>query len=300
MLRGCFLAFILPMLPMFIGAQNYVPFPTDSARWKVSYGSGALGCPSLVAEYQYEISGDTVISSVTYHKITKTGYTNNFFCYPPDWGYVGCYREDTLKHIYFIPRSAASDTLLYDFNLSIGDTVQGYLTCFCMEPIVVDSIDSILVGNGYRRRYIVDGCNNMAQGYALIEGIGSSRGLLDCIASFESGALLDCFSDHGQTIYPDTTTFCPILIESVAETQEMKWSVYPNPAADVITFQSNDYSGRLLITITNLTGQIVRSENISASDGGFTVSRNGLPSGIYFIEILDEQGRTSRIKFAFL
>lgn len=284
-----------------LSAQSYFPFPTDSARWKVSYGSGALGCPTLVAEYQYEIIGDTIISSVTYKKISRTGYTNNIFCYPDDWGYIGCIREDTNKRIYFRSPIVNYDTLLYDFNLAVGDTLSGFLCNYCSDSIYVSSIDSVLVGSSFRKRYNLSSppqCG--AGGISIIEGIGSTRGLIDLLPSFESGSWLDCFAQNGQTLYPDTTTFCPILIESVAEPEEVKWSGYPNPATDEITFQSEAYSGNLNITITNLTAQIVRFENISAMNSGFTISRNGLESGIYFIEISDEQGRTSRIKFAFL
>ncbi len=197
-----------------IDAQTYVPFPTDSARWKVTYYSGALGCPNIVSEYQYTIDGDTLISSTTYQKIFRTGYTNNSFCYFGPFGYSGCIREDGNKHIYLRLPSSNSDTLLYDFSLNVGDTVQSFLN-YCTVPITVISIDSILIQSSYRKRFNLDG-GCQANSVSLIEGIGSTHGLLDATSSFESAGHLDCFTLNGQTIFPDTISNCPLLVASIS------------------------------------------------------------------------------------
>lgn len=280
-------------------SQQYVRFPSDSARWKITYSSGALGCPGLVAEYQYEFSGDTIVAALTYHKISRLGYTNQIFCYPPAWGYVGAIREDSARHVYYLQRDSTTPVLLYDFNLNVGDTIFGYLTCGCSD-ITVDSIDSVFVQSGFRRRYILGGCPNLVVNTSIIEGIGCTNGLLECISTFESGGNLDCFESRSQTIYPDTTTYCPMLIEDIIAESADQWAVFPIPATDRIELIAPAISEVSTLVIINIAGEVVRVENVTATEGSITVNRNGLESGIYFIEISDGRGITSRIKFAFL
>ncbi|MBK6397641.1 MAG: hypothetical protein IPF75_05100 [Bacteroidetes bacterium] len=47
--------------------------------------------------------------------------------------------------------------MLYDFNLEVGDTVHGYLGSwlFSNNLDTVTAIDSILVGNSYRKRWSI-------------------------------------------------------------------------------------------------------------------------------------------------
>ena len=96
-----------------VKAQPYHPFPADSAQWSVRH---TINSPFSQFSYQYKMKGDTVINSITYHKIyysTDLGYSS------PNQT-LNCFlREDTTKKIFVkYPYSSGYDTtefMLYDW-----------------------------------------------------------------------------------------------------------------------------------------------------------------------------------------
>lgn len=299
-MRGYLLFLLFFYVAPNLGAQNYVSFPTDSARWKVMFTSSALGCQPLVAEYQYTMEGDTIFSSVTYKKIFRTGYTNNSFCYYGPFGYIGSIREDNNKHIYLRLPNSNSDTLIYDFNLSVGDTVKSYLNYNCIDPITVISIDSILIQTTYRKRLNLYGITCGVMDVSIIEGIGSTRGLLDYTPTFESVGTLECFSLREQTIYPDTTSNCPILITGLPNSNmnkdcAVKLICTPNEGNVEFTNELNPCSFNSM-NIYNGLGQLVKSvcnENLFP----FVISTTEIGTGIFIGICSNNTGQSSAIKF---
>ena len=288
--------FILLLFICFTGAaQNYTPFPTDSAVWRVNYYSGALGCPPLVAEYQYTMNGDTQIASVNYKKIFRSGVSYQQFCYPPAFGYAGAIREDSGKHIYLRLPNANADTLLYDFNLSVGDTVINYLNYTCTVP-TVSSIDSVLVGSSWRKRFNLYDSSCGASGVSFIEGIGSTRGLLEWTASFESAGQLECFQLHGQTLYPDTISNCPLIVAGIPERQEA-CSVFcsaTNPNA--VTFSEGEFCQYKQLFIYNSLGQKIYSVSGNLLFP-LNISSTEIGSGIFYAQFSSANGETTTVKF---
>ena len=57
-----------------------------------------------------QLNGDTVINSLNYKKIFENSL------------YAGALREDN-KIIYFIPGNSLTEYLLYNFNLTVGDSI---------------------------------------------------------------------------------------------------------------------------------------------------------------------------------
>ncbi len=110
-----------------IQAQQYYPFPENNAFWLVSWGT-----PSESSDYHYELTGDTLIGLFNYHKLESAG--NTYYSFDPNNpqfynnGYVGAYRNDTLtKKVYYFPKDSINESLLYDFNMVTGDTIQGFM-----------------------------------------------------------------------------------------------------------------------------------------------------------------------------
>lgn len=66
-------------------------------------------------------------------------------------------------------------------------------------------------------------------------------------------------------------------------------NVYPNPANDQITVQLPTLSNTAQISLLNSMGQVMRSE--SAAKDQMQIDLNGLSSGVYFIEIVDQETR---------
>jgi hypothetical protein len=276
-------------------AQTYKPFPTSNAVWRESKTGFQCSCCS---DYQIFITGDTIISATTYHKLHKTGIK-----YQEDLignctsiiqsninQYVGCFRNDsTNKQVYFIPPFTSNDTLLYDFNLELGDTNKTYLNGFTGEDWIVTNIDSVLLGSQYHRRLKLNNCSPKT--LFIIEGIGSTFGLLSpfiCWAPyFEHIYDLQCFKLNNLTVYPDSATVC-ILASSVNESFiDGEVSVFPNPSSEKVFITSNFHSYD--ISIFNATGQLIYKKFMSSNSTQIDISE--FPTGLYLIR-LSENDKT--------
>jgi hypothetical protein len=283
-----------------VNAQSYVPFPTDSAIWRVSFFTAQQGCPGLAAEYHYEITGDTTISSITYKKINRIGYTLDIFCYYGPFGYVGAIREDTNKRIYLCLPNSSTDTLLYDFNLNVGDTVRSYLNYFGGYPLV-GSIDSILIGSSYRKRFNLY-YPPSGSGPSIIEGIGSTHGLLDWNPEFEASGNLDCFKLYNQTLYPDTTTTCNMLVTGAPlPPPKSNITIFPTPSTGqiTVTLPTSGFGKTIYYSLTDISGRIMRSEQITTIDGAIIIDRKELTDGVYLLTItIDSACFQEKIIFA--
>src|ERR1041385_7184406 len=97
-----------------VSCQNYdhIPFPDSNMVWNGYYEFCAHGY-IWYGTWTFELSSDTIIRNITYHKIA--GYSGTF----------GFIRKDSTEKIYYI---MLDDTLeydkpLYDFSLEVGDTL---------------------------------------------------------------------------------------------------------------------------------------------------------------------------------
>jgi len=98
------------------------------------------------------------------------------------------------------------------------------------------------------------------------------------IASFN----IEGSSPHGNSVlYIDNLNF-DNLISSVSElySENTALSLFPNPATDV--FSVTGIEGTAIITLSDLSGKLLLSKNISADE---TVSVSTLPNGIYLATV---------------
>jgi len=67
--------------------------------------------------------------------------------------------------------------------------------------------------------------------------------------------------------------------------------IYPNPATNEITLQSNtNQTSTISIKLNNVTGQVVFMKNINLQNGLAHISLNTLMPGVYYITVEDENG----------
>ena len=290
------------------GAQTsvYHPFPDSSAVWIVSSGccNQAIGCGVVCCNLmtRFEMTGDTVINSLSYHKILSFGtWSCNLPCagpcMQPNWG-MNYIREDTAKKIWWLYPFTMTDTLLYDFNLTAGDTIHTMPSY--VDTNIVQSVDSILIGSDYRKIYYY---NSSSYGpdtctHFLIEGIGSGAGLFSelCGSCFEHGYRLECFKQDNQILYypnnifcqNDTGTVCNFTV-SVSEVKSEKYIVIsPNPATTQLAISSRQGTIKE-IEIYDVLGEKVHLEQLSISNYQLTVNVSELHSGIYFVILRGEK-----------
>jgi len=197
-----------------VSAQTYVPFPTENAEWHVARFSSPEYFQNVTESrlLKYTIGGDTIFNEIKYKTMYMTTndqtkivgfireenrriyYLGGDYIY--SLYYVGKQLNQSLKECAPAQKAAAwNEVILYDFNLKVGDAVQA-----SYYNNTVLSIDSVLIGNSYRKRYNL--------GYdVIVEGIGSiTRGLLWSVTPIPScGSSVNwehiCFSYNGETLY---------------------------------------------------------------------------------------------------
>lgn len=105
-------ALVLIFFNCFSQTNLYHPFPDNMIVYVLTSTDLATYPPTTYGQARMEIFGDTVITGVHYSK-----------CYS-DGGVINGIRNDTInKKVYLYSADTGSEKLLYDFNLSIGDTV---------------------------------------------------------------------------------------------------------------------------------------------------------------------------------
>ncbi|MEI6817714.1 MAG: T9SS type A sorting domain-containing protein [Bacteroidota bacterium] len=278
----------------------YHPFPDTGARWGGNNWWNNQYCQCIVTdEHTLFMDGDTIIGSFHYQKLLQSGYKTAYLY--PYWccayvnTYKGAIRQDTLQKKIYI-NVGNQDTLLYDFNLSLGDTLSFVAYNSNQDTNIVTNIDSIQIENNYRKRFnisVLHRHNNLLDSnyVSLIEGIGSTYGLLDPITPyFESGSSLECFSLNSQTLYPDTSTFCNINVGIPSINLENGIILLsPNPFSTqaTLTFQGIKNENNKSLFVYNLLGQDVQNIFVG-NNNEVIIHRNNLPSGMYFYKLMDD------------
>lgn len=267
-------------------AQNYIPFPDTSANWNVSWTDADCFINSLQdGVFTYYYNGDTVINSNTFHKVFRSGLCIQC-CHPPYLGglngYMGGLRNDSInKKVLWIRPDLTTDEILYNFNIVVGDTLKGWLASICADATIV-SIDSILIGSKYHSRYNFGGgsCNG-----ALIEGIGSTLGLLEPFKAFEGGGVLNCMRNMNNIYFPDSTGSCGI-IDFVSENKFDKNQFILIRSKEKIDIHLDDnfiFDSNFSVSIYDILGrQVFNSQNQKYY---FSIFVNGL--GYYLVKIVN-------------
>ncbi len=271
----------------FSQTAKYHPFPDSNATW--FSGKGWCPCPPYVGiqvNIWNWITGDTIIGIYTYKKIQEYTYRQNDGA--TSFGYVGAFRQDTSQRQIFLRLpSATADTLLYDFNLSIGDTIPRWYVNPLYPWNTIYSIDSILIGATYRKRFHIAGIDSIE---ILIEGIGSSYGLLlPMDKGVEHGSKLNCYTQNSQNLYMDSVVgYCQSPPLNVAEQNDNRaLAIYPNPFSIQTTLQTYMTLNNATITVDNCFGQTVKQiKNISGQT--VTFSRDNLAGGLYFVHVTQD------------
>lgn len=288
--------------------QPYVPFPTAV---NTVWSEGAAGWYTYnqiqpCYSQQIYIAKDTVISGVTYHQLDfyKHDRSGPIGCLAP-WqqgtittGTYGYFRNDSInKKVWLRFPGTSQDTLMYDFNLTLGDT----LPPFMFRPdthIRVTQIDTITLASKARKRYLLSGitmCFGDTASY-LIEGIGGTSGFtLGIISGFCAGYGngLGCMKTNRTTVYPDSSAICN-LITSLDEVSQGKQqiTIYPNPTSGQITVPPVE--GLEHILIYNIKGQLVMETQTNRSSETL-INLEG-SSGMYFIRFQMQDGSVSSLK----
>jgi hypothetical protein len=203
------------------------------------------------------------------------------------------YRNDfAAKKVYYLDVTGGvnKDTLWYDFNLNVGDSLKqtyaythtGYI--INNQRRIVSSIDSVLICGTYYKQFNF-GCT-IGGGFqtSLIEGVGF-KDKFD-VTGYEGGCPFE-----PQSVY--STGFSTCNINSVADLSSNRLiEIFPNPSNLELninaSLQLTEYS------ILNNVGAFLLKGNLSDKQ---SVNISSLATGLYFIKVRDKSGNNYQSKF---
>ncbi len=270
-------------------SNTYHPFPESNVVWiESSWYKVSNNPPCVVYDYyNLFISGDTTIGLYTYNKIYQNDreYSNCpsgglFYYYGRYWG---AFRQDSLNRKVYMYKFG-QDTLAYDFNLSVGDTLA--VTCLNYDPdFTVTSIDSVLIGAEYRKRFWL----NSSYPAALVEGVGNTFGAFaSFFEPFESGSFLTCLFLDSMVAWTDSSGgACALTSVGEISTATTTRLDIPNP----FTSNSKISATRSLLNselkIFNILGELIyEKEGISGNI--IEIEFGKLSTGILLFRLVED------------
>jgi len=271
---------------------KYYVFPDSNAYWGGENESNN-GFNLTVVDYGITQSGDTVVNGKSYHKLYQGGSmsssgSNSYY------NFYGAYREDTTaRKVYMYNPVSGNDSLLYDFNVKVGDSI-GHPKPLYSGTDYVKSIDSIMIFGYYRKRINVTNTKDTNMTImSVIEGIGGTDGPFGTELlppPFESFSSVLCFRyntdtiqlSHGYFSY-NCIVFGPLGVNNI-EPAVQEFSVYPNPASISlgINYKLQPGYNAATLKLYNPVGQLIKTESIKYNNGALKESVTSLPNGIYY------------------
>lgn len=229
-------------------------------------------------------NGDTTINSILYKKIFRIPDP----LVQQDPYFTGAIREDSTKKVYIWSNSTNSDKLLYDFNLTLGDSFVTTNLWNCPIQVTVDTLDTIVLLNGeLRKRYVFS--PGIMGTDIWIEGIGSDGGLFGvggvCFTDFSFGLLCFREDDILKYIYPYfNTCYYPVGIEEPSP--DMVAHPFPNPTRGSVSLLDLNELSSTRLTVYNILG--AKMDIPETTGTGIDLSSS--PDGVYFLRIETENG----------
>ena len=174
-------------------AQSRYPLQPTSC-WKVDSVSATW---KIVENTKYFLNGDTTIGNIKFFRLYKSGVAHYDHPFYYNNVYVGALRDSEDK-IVFIKKTKTTESILFDFNVKVGDTIKSAIG----KGKKIISIDTLQNG----RRVFYHAKDHYNLGF-LIEGIGSNGGLFNTGSSFvmihsgEMATYLICYSENNSLVY---------------------------------------------------------------------------------------------------
>jgi len=200
---------------------------------------------------------------------------------------IGGLRENEQKQVFY--RGSTINKMIYDFSLSIGDTVYD-----SENPdfiFTVDNIDTLNYNGIQRKKFTIQTFGQIAGIW--IEGIGNYEGLF---YSFHTNTAHDwgntrCYTHNGDLLYSNLRygaydCITPLMSIDDISLQDNSITLYPNPANSNVNISSENVINS--IELFNSLGQSVYNTNVKSREK--IIDINSLSKGVYVIGVNTENG----------
>ena len=270
--------------------QAYIAMPTDSAVWRyrisdIDYitrifdniifldGTDTLAHGNIYRRLSSRTFAQQVPNGTVPPVVTDTAST-------PDNKNYGGIRESG-KQVFLL--SLNGEDLIYNFNALVGDSIPAY-----GGTVKVTAIDSVFLGGVYHKRYLTTD-----PAYYVIEGVGSSEGLIPALNDGSGAVDFMCFTGTSYTFSPDTTVPCtyiyPIwvgLTVSNVNVLNAEINVFPVPATDALYVSVNGKEEEHAVVFNGI-GQVVWSGVVHATE---EIAVGLWPRGVYYMRFSGDAG----------
>jgi len=189
--------------------------------------------------------------------------------------------EDTVtqkvyRHIY------GESRLLYDFNISVGDTTEVHDPFYDDYSYVVTEIDTLTTADGIqRRRWFLSGDFWEA---TWVEGIGNiQRSLLFHSEGNGLWTRLLCFSQDGLELEGYD---CGAV--GLTELDNSHITLSPNPMTTSGVLDVGELKGSATLEIFDISGKLRSSGAVNLDSGILNIQRGELASGSYLLRVISE------------
>ena len=286
------------LLSLLTKAQTYIPLPESDAEWQTHQSNWDPGTNTgSFWFYCTHPSGDTLLNGIKYTKLIR--YRDHI---ATTASYQGAFRNDTAQRtVYFIPANSTGELLMYDFNVTIGDT----LTFSDNSRYPVSQISNQTIAGKSRKVIKISSVitipNSGTFYYQIIEGLGSNMGLLNGLnaprPTVQSVSEGTCFINNGQQWSASGTQNCVFTSVQNVNPDNHHALVYPNPAGKYLNIDMNNVpQGSYRLELVNLLGEKILLQDMVVNKANDIILPEHLPNTICFYRIMSnttviEQGK---------
>lgn len=268
-------------------ARAYRPMLVDSVRWIVVYD--LIDTPwNDDARWEYFALGDTLVNGMEYKKIYHRYLEANYEILPPyeaisPYVLSALMREDTIaRQVFGIPLQlnylqtfcpTGQESLLYDFSLSVNDTLNN-----CIASGLIEETGDVFFQEINTRYFQTD--YNFSRYY---EGIGSDYGLFEAMFTPVKSSNLW----HLRLEYYCPNSVCPFIVSTNEITAEKGLVIYPNPANNWVSFGYTLESEKpqAVLEIRDAAGKTVHQVQLSQPKGEYVWDTRQLQAGTYYYSL---------------
>lgn len=275
---------------------NYL---ADGSKWRINSVGLSLTAPCWTqGKYVVEIVGDTMIGAYSYKKMVHHGSITELpinpqpgvFCNPPTTfsAHYGFVRQEN-KKLYSYDGMNLQDTLLYDFDLQVGDTLPQTIIN-SDTAITVTAITNFQVGN--ETRSVFELSTNLGIAEKWMEGIGHNKGLLGHMQPFEFfESDLICYSRNDTTYYDNGIDGCDLNVGTMELQANIDLKAYPNPSTDFVTIYSDRLSEIQSIKAIDVNGKQQELTFALLAKNEAQLNVKNLTTGNFFLRIKLKNGQ---------
>jgi hypothetical protein len=186
------------------------------------------------------------------------------------------------------------DSLLYDFDLQVGDFLPLTYNNLSSD-IQIDNITTIQVGTETRNVFHFNQGNGID---SLIEGIGHNKGLIGTMQPFEFFEYeLMCFSLDGTSYYPSLGVACDLTVSTQEIIQTISSQISPNPVVDFAQTSFSNPVNIIDVLAIDLLGRKVILPYKSVNENTIEIDSRELTKGYYVISYQLDNNSTLTGKF---